>query len=331
MFRVLPGGLCAAVLVLVLVLAACSEGRSRTKERPGQSQPLLKLRPSHHLRVAARPIPKPGVLDGPGFTFFVAADTHFGFTGLEPYNRRKVKWLNGLPGTDYPRALGGRVRRPLGVLVAGDLTNRGKPAEWKQFVRFYGLKGGDGLLEYPVFEGAGNHDYDGKRMHVANGIRRRHGGLSYVWSWHGVHFLNLGTHPKFNQRRLLRRRLRRIGKRAPIVIYFHYSIIGPYSHYWTDMARRAFRRAVEGYNVIAVFHGHFHHSLHYRWEGLDIYNVGSPMHSSPSFGVATVTANHLTVAEWNYQLKRWDWHHQKRIRGPNPKLLPAPAAHPRSP
>lgn len=258
-------------------------------------------------------------------TFFVAADTHFGYEGLEPWNLRKVRAMNELPGTPYPRALGGRVRRPLGVLVAGDLTNRGRRSEWKQFVRHYGLKGGDGMLRYPVFEGTGNHDYDGKRRVVAAAVRRRHGGLSYGWSWQGVHFLCLDTHPRIGERHWLRKRLRRIGKLAPVVVYFHYSIIGPYSSWWSDLSKQAFRRSVEGYNVIAVFHGHFHHSERYRWQGLDVYNVGSPMHSSPSFGVATVTAGHLTVAAWNYQRRRWDWHHQKRISrgGATPGRAPA--------
>jgi len=256
-------------------------------------------------------------------SFFVAADTHFGYPGIRHWNRLKVQAMNSLTGTAYPRALGGRVRRPLGVLMAGDLTNDGKPRQWKEFVRFYGLKGRDGLLHFPLFEGTGNHDYHGKRRTVANAVRRRHGGLNYTWSWHGVHFMCLDTHPRFASRRWLRQKLRRIGKREPVILYFHYSIIGPYSNWWTSLAKRTFRRDIDGYNVIAIFHGHFHHSFHYRWEGLDVYNVGSPRHGSRSFAVATVTANHLTVASWNYEHKHWSWHHQKRLRpGPNPTLLP---------
>lgn len=244
----------------------------------------------------------------------MAADTHFGYPDTEPWNLKKVQAINRIAGTPYPRSLGGRVRRPRGVLVAGDLTNDGTRSQWKQFVRHYGLKGGDGMVRYPVFEGTGNHDYHGKRRLVAEAVRRRHGALSYTWTWQGVHFVCLDTHPRLGRNRWLRRHLRRFGKRAPVVIYFHYSIVGPYSTWWSGLSKSVFRSTIDGYNVIAIFHGHYHRSERYRWKGFDVYNVGSPLYDSPSFAVARVTSSHLTVAAWNYQHERWDWHHRKRLR-----------------
>ncbi len=138
-----------------------------------------------------------------------------------------------------------------------------------------------------------------------------------------MHLFCLDTHPQFSARRWLRRHLQRIGKHAPIVIYFHYSIKGTYSRWWSNKEKRSFLRSIEGYNVIALFHGHFHRSERYQWDGLDVYNVGSPIHDSPSFSVVKVTAGHLTVAAWNYVTRRWDWWHRKELRRPAPSQ-PAP-------
>ena len=98
-------------------------------------------------------------------TFFVTADAHFGPQLEEINNKVQIEAMNGIPGTTYPVTIGGTIDFPLGVLIAGDLTNGIPPAaplgestRWQKFVEHYGLTGTDGLLSYPVYECLGNND-----------------------------------------------------------------------------------------------------------------------------------------------------------------------------
>lgn len=285
-------------------------------------------RTAHPPSVSARPVPPPvdvgrPAAPGPGFTFYVMADTHFGYEGIEPWNLRQVEAMNRLPGTAYPRRLGGRVKRPVGVLVAGDLTDRGRPEEFRQFERYFGRTGRNGLLRYPVFLATGNHDRKGGRDFVLRKVRSRRGSLVYAWTWHGVRFVSLDMYPSRRNVHWLRKELRSTGPAMPVVVFFHYSILGPFSQWWSRKEKERFGRALEGFNVVAVFHGHYHGEDHYRWAGLDIFNVGSPMFYYASFAVVRITARHLSVAFWNYEHGRWSYTHLKRLsKGPDPGLLP---------
>ncbi|MFW5741571.1 MAG: metallophosphoesterase, partial [Myxococcota bacterium] len=97
--------------------------------------------------------PRPGQA-----TFYVAADTHFGFEGMIEANRRQAAAMNALPGTMYPAEIGGRVDPPTGIIMAGDLTESGTSRQWKEFLAHYGNGQDDGKLIAPVFECSGNHD-----------------------------------------------------------------------------------------------------------------------------------------------------------------------------
>ena len=122
-------------------------------------------------------------------------------------------------------------------------------------------------------------------------------------------------HPKG---RALRRRvddlLERVGMAQPVLLWFHYPLAGPYSDWWTEDEKTAFRKTVEGYSIVAVFHGHYHRSGHYRWRGLQVYNVGSPRHSDHSFAAVRWRAGRLDVASWDWDRGDWAWHHTTRHR-----------------
>ncbi len=264
------------------------------------------------------------LVGGTDVTFFVTADTHFGFDGIDRLNKRQIDAMNSLPGTPYPPAIGGKVASPKGVLIAGDLTERGHLSQWRQFVAHYGLTGADGLLRYPVYEGTGNHDRDVPLLQpVLSGVRKRHGRLTYSWDWPDVHLVNLDKYPSAANLRWLRRDLAKVGREAPVIIYFHFSILGPFSDWWSDREKEAFRRAIDGYNVIGIFHGHYHHSGHYTWAGYDVYNVGSPRHGRHSFAVVHITDRRMTVASWGWgrpgprasgwPVTGWRWRHVKRL------------------
>ncbi len=233
-----------------------------------------------------------------------ASDSHFGAGGMEERNRILIEEMNRLPGLAYPEALGGTVGVPRGVLFMGDMTDSSQPNDWRTFERLYGLTGHDGLLRYPVFEAIGNHDIIGDSP-VPAGVERRHGALAHSWDWDDVHFVCLGLHPDADNLAWFKRDLRRAGRRRPVILFFHYSIAGPYSDFWEPSDKEALARALESVNVLALFHGHFHHAGHYRWRGHEVFLPGSPRHFSHELLVVRVSGRSLSVGFRDFDTGRW--------------------------
>lgn len=268
---------------------------------------------------------QPGKLD---VTFLVTADLHFGSrTGMtttqrddpdlpiEAVHRIIVDQMNRIEGVAFPREIGGTVGRPRGLLAAGDLTESAQEGQWKDFVSIYGLVGGDGLLAWPVYECLGNHDR-GRGEKIAQAVARRHKAVHYAWDWDRLHVVCLGE-PTDADMAFLTKDLAAVEAGRPIVIYFHYAIVGPYSdNYWFGQGdhRDRFAKTLAGHNVIALFHGHFHGSGYYPWKGYDVYDVGAAKHGSKDFAVVHVTDDRLTVSAWNYEGKPgWWWAHAKPL------------------
>ena len=274
-----------------------------------------------HLSVSEGPAavqPRPGPTD---LTFFVGADLHLGYTGTEEVNRALIAAMNTLPGTLCPGGAEGVVGKPRGVLIAGDLTDKGRndatAPSWDLFVKLYGLNGNDALLKYPIYECTGNHDRDAPLWYlykpVVEAVRARHGSLTYSWDWGDVHVVCLDLYPDLFNRLWLRKDLSAVGRERPVVIYFHYPILGPFSEWWSQADKEAFRKVIDAYNVVGIFHGHYHGSEHYVWQGYDVYNVGSCRHHPHSFAVVHMTDETMTVASWNWDYGGWQWRHSKRI------------------
>ena len=155
--------------------------------------------------------------------FFVVGDTHF-FADADSPDRllersaevtgSLVDCLNKLPGTEIPeRSGGGAVRKPFGVIHAGDVIDTGdkqgklqdamQRTEIAAFERTMGLSGEDGGLDYPVYEVHGNHDGPSGRGPAIERIIERNktrprvdhvspNGLHYAWDVGDVRFVNLG-------------------------------------------------------------------------------------------------------------------------------------------
>jgi cytolysin (calcineurin-like family phosphatase) len=310
-------------MVGVLAIIAVALRVSYPELSAKASQRSLPLQPT-----AERPRTRRGGMD---VTFLVTADTHFGHgvaaepekrslddvQGIEQAHIDGIEAMNSIADKPFPSEIGGKPGRPLGVLVAGDLTDDGKPREWARFEQFFGLTGSDGLLRYPVFEGIGNHDKH-YGFYVKEQIARRHGDNRYSWDWHDLHLVCLGEAPDDEDLAWLERDLDAVGAEIGIVIYFHFPLEGPFSqgHWFGDRDYRdKFRKSIDGRNVLGVFHGHFHGTGPYQWRGLDVFNVGSAKHGRYSFAVVRVRDDRMTVASYNYRQKRWWWWHDKPIFG----------------
>jgi len=234
----------------------------------------------------------------PTVTFFVGGDSHLGARGMEPLNRSIVEQMNALPGTDYPATMGGQVGVPRGLLFMGDMTDAGLDEEWRTFETVYER------LRWPVFVAIGNHDMTGNsrvREHVA----AHHGGLAYALDWDDLHVVCLDLHPDDRNLAWLRGDLARVGRERPLIVFFHYSIEGPYSDFWEDEQKEALARALAGRNVLAIFHGHYHRAGHYRWRGHDVFRPGSPRHASHVFLVVRVETRRLIVAFRDFDRRTW--------------------------
>jgi cytolysin (calcineurin-like family phosphatase) len=181
----------------------------------------------------------------------------------------------------------------------------------------FGLTGGDGMLRYPVYEGAGNHDKHAG-AHVEEQIAKRHGGARYSWDWDDLHLVCLGEAPNDADLAWLRGDLAEAGPDVGVVLYFHFPLEGPYStgNWFGDGDyRRKLHDVLGGYRVLGIFSGHYHASGLYRWRGYDAYLEGSVKHSWHSFAVVHVTDERMTVASYNYDRRAFWWWHDKPIFG----------------
>lgn len=251
-------------------------------------------------------------------TFIFASDTHFGHSDeVDQRNLEQIRQMNAMEGKPWPRALGGTVGEPCGVLVGGDLTDRGAPWEWDRFANAFGLVGGDGALKFPVFEVHGNHDQMAGSL-VRERVAERHGGEIYSFTWGDVHLIALGEAPDDEDQAWLREDLAKLKPGTGVVLYFHFPLEGPYSRgqWFGDADYRArLLKVLVGVNVLGVFHGHYHATGIYRYHGLDVYRAGSPKHSWHTFTVVQIAHGTMKVASWDYDSDRWRWWHQKPVLG----------------
>ena len=148
---------------------------------------------------------------GRDVTFLHISDQHYSAEPEGDSLAATIKAMNALPGTAYPAALGGEVTKLRGVILTGDLTNSGSPEDWQKFTAHWGLTGKEGLVQYPVYEGAGNHDgapsstskdrvgYVRRQIIERNKdrvgvVNRSENGLHYSWDWDDVHFVQLNEY-----------------------------------------------------------------------------------------------------------------------------------------
>lgn len=163
------------------------------------------------------------------------------------------------------------------VIVTGDLTDNGY--DGSNFLCFN--YGGDedqltplkqkyvNVLDYndiPVYLCDGNHDNGRNKIPykpVLNYIKKRHGGLNYIFEYNGVYFICCSVYPK--NIKWLKKKLNKT-KYYPVFIYFHYNLKDKYSDWWSDKAKQKFYNTIKDYkNIKALLEGHFHNTKVYYW------------------------------------------------------------------
>ena len=200
------------------------------------------------------------------------------------------------------------VGKPMGVFVTGDLTDSGKPEQWRDFEDIFGLSG-NGDLKIPVYETFGNHD-GGVNGAVREGIKGRNSqrknlsmisenGLHYALETNGYLFVVLGSYPggqwdpgcewchyfreSFRESEGSLSFLEEVlgqnneGKKLPVFLFFHYGWDDFSRLWWTEAEQDRFFNAMTGSRIAAIFHGHNHQIDSYMWRGYDVFIAGSPL------------------------------------------------------
>ncbi|MBI1319653.1 MAG: hypothetical protein GC168_12000 [Candidatus Hydrogenedens sp.] len=216
-----------------------------------------------------------------------------------------------------------------------------------EFMALYGLCG-TRELHFPIYEGYGNHDYFvydhvGYRLTeshpVADSVALRNPyrpGLTkvapdldghYSWDWDNVHFVQVNLAPTNTQVDTgvpgdrdprgaldfliedLEENVKGTHKRVIVISHYGFYSNWDFASWWTRAEAEAYADAISEYDVIAHIHGHAHQTGIYTWNGLNVFNVGSPYHNVPSwnpdgrghFAIFRVTDDYLYVgdASWN--------------------------------
>lgn len=248
-------------------------------------------------------------------TFLVAADTHLGASGMEQANATMLAAVDELPGTSWPARIGGVVEPPLALAVLGDLTDSGRPDQMRCFERLYYADSHP--RRGPTVALTGNHDQVSERTAVGQRVIGWHGALFRAWDWGDVRMLCLDKGPSEPALAWLEQELATLPAKRPLILLEHFPLLGPYSgpEWVTDAQKARLAKLLTGRRVLAIFHGHFHGSGHYRWQGIDVYNTGSPRHQWCEVLAVRISADSLVVASWNWKAKCWWWMHTKRRDG----------------
>ncbi len=144
----------------------------------------------------------------------------------------------------------------------------------------------------------------------------------YSWDWDHVHFVQLnlfpGDEPSPDGENSLLRDPRHalsfldenlathVGASCrPVVLAFHYGFdsFGREPRWWGNDAKELFADVIAPYNVLAILHGHTHATNTYRWNDIQIFNVGSPYYTKYNtddrghFTVFRITADRLEASD----------------------------------
>lgn len=254
-------------------------------------------------------------------TFFVWADTHFGYEprfGPADYRWQALLQMNWMVGLPYPPEIGGVVGAPDCLLACGDFVNGGGDGERNLAYYLNALR----QTDVPSFEAIGNHEI--AHACAVDYVAQRHGGQHYSFGLRGVHFVSLRQEfdageqvEPLDQEQLgwLADDLETVDPGAPVVIFAHDRL---------DKQGNAddIFAAISKANVVLLLSGHTHgkrlpdgigpHGLHhYRWHGIPGSVAGhvrnhpiDPLHGR-TFLVVRITLADVVVAPWRWDLSEW--------------------------
>jgi cytolysin (calcineurin-like family phosphatase) len=217
-------------------------------------------------------------------------------------------WPSQIDGT-ATGFTGGPIAPPRGVVLVGDITGWGTaPAEIPTYRRYFEKGNTSESINYPAFIGLGNHDVDDAdrdpttaaayRGQYWQFIDSRHRGAgaavpvtnfddsshNYSWDWQSVHLIQTHRFPGdigyglASSVPFVSSDLKKYASDGrPVFLFHHYGMdaFGTQDRWWTAAQRTAYRDALKGYGVTAIFAGHSHYPMQYSWEGLRVFQVNN--------------------------------------------------------
>lgn len=240
-----------------------------------------------------------------GITFLGWSDQHVTTSGDASHLVPAVDAMNAIPGTPYPREIGGKVEQPAFVFGCGDITEWPTTAARDAYERV-----ATKALKFPSYDLVGNHDEGGKSpsMTIKNWILARHGSLSYTFEKGGIRFL--AVYSAYDETldnpaqpiapaalEYIRRELKGIPKDQPVVIALHLCLDAITN-------RDELIKSLGDANVLMILGGHYHKATLGEYAGHRFVQLPSPS-TTTQFTVIRITADRLLALPYDFKAKRW--------------------------
>jgi len=183
---------------------------------------------------------------------------------------------------------------PSFIIATGDLTEYGGLNNaWETYLSFF--QG----INLPVYHQLGNHDntwYCGTRY-----LRQLYGSPNYSFNRNGIHFIGICTPtyqeplPSFGVEALdfLKKDLAIVGKKMPVIIFFHHLLDSPEFSSRYDVER--FLDILKPYNVILLLVGHGHFPRYHNFYGFDSVEGGTTFGANAGYAILSFMNDTLRV------------------------------------
>lgn len=262
-------------------------------------------------------------------TFAVWSDTHFGAYDFADTTRLDiVDQINNLRDAAVPKGFAGTAA--VDVLIhCGDITENGSAKQWhdpnapqqQSYVRTIARL--DSRIK--TYAALGNHD-SRKNANIRPAFAALHGGTYYSFDCKGVHFAVLDPYSEMNtaapsldqaQLEWLAADLERLSPQTPVIIVMHILPVFDETIDRTSRLNRASSDAlagvIEGKNVLAFLHGHWHARSVKDWNGIPViapagfayYRKGCAG-GHPCLGIIQVTDSAFSVYGYNWEVHTFD-------------------------
>jgi len=176
--------------------------------------------------------------------------------------------------------------KPDFVIMAGDLTNNGSDGSTFCYIPISGPE--KQLQAYlsqyvqpiqahviPIYAAMGNHDNytypPYVYMAVKSYLQKFYGGIHYNFVHKNVQFICLGLYPDAAALKYFNTVA---NKSLPIVVFFHYNLVGDWSNWWSDQEKDDFLITITGYQIKLIVTGHIHICASYQWNNYPVITCG---------------------------------------------------------
>ena len=242
--------------------------------------------------------------DKPNLTFFGWSDQHVKTNGDVSHLLAAIDAMNQLPGTEFPKSIGGKVAKPAFVFGCGDVT------EWPTHAA---VRGYDKViterLKFPCYDVMGNHDDGGKvpSNTMKKWITKRHGGLTYTFDKGGIRFVGLFSQFDANGKpaqpltkeslATLKSLLAMTPAGTPVVIATHLCFDALTN-------RDELVETIGDANVILILGGHYHKATVHRYRKLNFVQFPSPRDQT-EVTVLRISIDRIVAIPYDHARKQW--------------------------